>query len=201
MSRKSKKTLKLVELAIFIAIVFVLQIVGTVFPLSFLGVSMSFVLIPIVVGGILTGRSGGAVLGFVFGIATVIGGVSGMDTFTAALINFNASTAVWTMLLCVVKATAAGFLAASVYQLIEKKNRYAAVFAAAITAPVVNTGLFVLGSLTVLSDAISTSFAGGENLITFVLIVLAGKNFIAELLINVIFAPAIYSVISAVKKG
>ena len=59
----------------------------------------------------------------------------------------------------------------------------------------------MLGSLTVLSDAISTSFAGGENLITFVLIVLAGKNFIAELLINVIFAPAIYSVISAVKKG
>ena len=201
MSRKSKKTLKLVELAIFIAIVFVLQIVGTVFPLSFLGVSMSFVLIPIVVGGILTGRSGGAVLGFVFGIATVIGGVLGMDTFTAALINFNASTAVWTILLCVVKATAAGFLAAAVYQLIEKKNRYAAVFAAAITAPVVNTGLFVLGSLTVLSDAISTRFSGGEYVITFVLIVLAGKNFIAELLINVIFAPAIYSVISAVKKG
>lgn len=201
MSRTSKKTLKLVELAIFIAIVFVLQIVGTVFPLSFLGVSLSFVLIPIVVGGILTGRSGGAVLGFVFGIATVVGGLSGMDAFTATLINFNGLTAFWTILLCIVKATAAGFFAAAAYQLIEKKNKYAAVFTAAITAPVVNTGLFVLGSLTVLSDAISTSFAGGENLITFVLIVLAGKNFIAELLINVIFAPAIYSVISAVKKG
>ena len=73
---------------------------------------LSFVLVPIVLGAILTGVPGGAILGFLFGAITLIMGIFGVDQFTFILFSDHP---VLTILTCIVKATAAGALAGIVY--------------------------------------------------------------------------------------
>ena len=200
MRAKNSKTTKLVELGIFVALVLVIQLLGGAVKVG--PISISLVLIPIAVGGILLGPLCGAVLGLTFGVATVIGGLTGADPFTATLLNSGAWGAVFTTLLCLVKGTMAGFVSALIYKLLAPKSRVAAVLLAAVAAPVVNTGLFVLGALTVLNSLITQNFLGsGSNIIYFVFIGCAGVNFLIELAVNVIFTPAIRRILTAVRRG
>lgn len=197
---KNSKTTKLVELGIFIALVLVIQLLGGAVKVG--PISISLVLIPIAVGGILLGPLCGAVLGLTFGVATVIGGLTGADPFTDTLLNSGAWGAVFTTLLCLVKGTMAGFVSALIYKLLAPKSKVAAVLLAAVAAPVVNTGLFVLGALTVLNSLITQNFVGsGSNIIYFVFIGCAGVNFLIELAVNVIFTPAIRRILTAVRRG
>lgn len=197
---KNSKTTKLVELGIFVALVLVIQLLGGAVKVG--PISISLVLIPIAVGGILLGPLCGAVLGLTFGVATVIGGLTGADPFTATLLNSGAWGAVFTTLLCLVKGTMAGFVSAFIYKLLAPKSKVAAVLLAAVAAPVVNTGLFILGALTVLNSLITQNFVGsGSNIIYFVFIGCAGVNFLIELAVNVIFTPAIRRILAAVRRG
>ena len=97
------------------------------------------------------------------------------------------------------------FSAASVvlFRLIEKKNRYVAVFAASAAVPVVNTALFIVGCLC-MQDSIAmyqaTAEAGGMNVLLFILVGLVTFNFFIELAVNLIVAPALNTVIGAVEK-
>lgn len=193
------KTLKLVELAIFVAIVLVVQLLGGAVKVG--PVSISLVLIPIAVGGILLGPLSGAVLGLAFGVVTVIGGLTGADFFTATLLNANWLSAVSTVLLCLVKGAAAGYVSALLYKVLQHKNRSIAVVAAAVAAPIVNTGIFALGALTILNNVISQSFVGqGSNIFYFVFIGCAGVNFLIELGVNILFTPAIQRILVALKR-
>ena len=72
MNKTSAKIRKIVGLGLFTAIVFVLQMLGSF--IRFGPFSISLVLVPIVVGAALYGASGGAWLGFVFGLAVLISG-------------------------------------------------------------------------------------------------------------------------------
>lgn len=197
---KNSKTTKLVELGIFVALVLVIQLLGGAVKVG--PISISLVLIPIAVGGILLGPLCGAVLGLTFGVATVIGGLTGADPFTATLLNSGAWGAIFTTLLCLVKGTMAGFVSAFIYKLLAPKSKVAAVLLAAVAAPIVNTGLFILGALTVLNSLITQNFVGsGSNIIYFVFIGCAGVNFLIELAVNVIFTPAIRRILTAVRRG
>ena len=66
------------------------------------------------------------------------------------------------------------------YKLISKKNQIAAVIVSAVVAPVVNTGIFVLGSYVFFFDYLS-GLAEGTNLFVFILVGLVGINFFIEL--------------------
>ena len=197
MDRKTQKNriLKMVQLAILLALTIVLQLFGSsihVGPTSF-----SLVLIPIVLGGILLGPGSGAFLGLAFGVIVLSAGISGTDAFTATLF---ADHPLLTALTCLGKGTAAGFGAGLVFKLIQKKNRYAAVFSAAAVAPVLNTGLFILGALT-MSDTLSSNFVqDGSSVIYFLAIGCAGINFIVEFLVNLLASPALYQVTEVIKK-
>ncbi|MBR2849697.1 MAG: ECF transporter S component, partial [Clostridia bacterium] len=71
---RNQKVIRMVELAMLIALIFVMQYLGTLAstPLRTIGIEFSFVLIPIVVGAFLLGPVEGAILGFVFGAMTVV---------------------------------------------------------------------------------------------------------------------------------
>ena len=89
---------------------------------------------------------------------------------------------------------AAGGAAGLLFRLVRKKNEYAAVFAAALSAPVVNTGLFILGAL-LMSDTIGANFvADGTTVLYFLVIGCAGLNFVVEFIVNAVASPAIYTV-------
>ena len=71
-------------------------------------------------------------------------------------------------------------------------------------APIVNTGIFVLGMLTVFRG-VMTEFAdsigmGGAGALYFAIVVLVGVNFLVEFAANLLLSPAIAGIVRAVKK-
>ena len=185
---KNNKISRMVQLAVLLGIVIFLQcffaqiVVGTT--------SFSVVLVPIVVGAILLGPGAGALLGFAFGAVVLIYGITGQDVFTNML--FVAQPG-FTALICLGKGTAAGFLAGLVYQLIAKRNAFWASVAAAAIAPIANTGLFILGGLTLVRGTLEANLSafGADSVLIFLVVFCAGINFIVEFGVNMILAPAI----------
>ena len=199
-TKKHDSIVKMVQLAVLTAIVFVLQFTGTAIPLPFLGTKISLVLIPIALGAMVLGPMAGAWLGLVFGaVAYICGGVMGMDPFTLFLFQSNP---VITALICFGKGGAAGFLAGVGYRLLKEKNGLLAAFVAAAVPPIVNTGLFLLGCLTILGTIEGfMEFAGiGGTAVYFLFIGCAGWNFIFEFLFNMVFAPSLERVTRVVEK-
>ncbi len=195
-TKKSYFTAKnITYLAVLLALVIVLQIWGGSIKIG--ATSLSFVLVPIVLGGVLLGIAAGAILGFVFGFIVLMYGITGADAFTALL--FNAHPVI-TSFLCLVKGAAAGAVAGLLYKLISRKNKYVAVFVASAAAPVVNTGLFIIGAL-FMGDFISQTFVpDGQSLMYFLVIGCAGINFIVEFAINILLSPAIFTVNNVLEK-
>ena len=125
MNNSNGKTRRLAGLALFTAIVVVLQLLGSFIKVGPFAVSL--VLIPIVVGAAVYGVSAGAWLGFVFGVVVTIAVVTGADQ--GGYIMFSARP-VMTVLVCLIKGTAAGLVAGALYRAIGKKHPLAGVIVA-----------------------------------------------------------------------
>ena len=95
-----EKTRKLTGVAIFTALVIVLQLLGSF--IKFGPFSVSLTLIPIVVGAALYGSAAGAWLGFVFGVVVLVSGDA------APFLAVSVAGTVFTVL---VKGALAGFIA------------------------------------------------------------------------------------------
>ena len=169
--------------ALLTAIVVVLQVIAN-FVQPVPGVSITFVLVPVVIGAALLGPWVGAWLGFVFGVVVLISG--GATVF----LGINAAGTIITVL---VKGACAGLCAGLVYRLLAKKSPYLAVFLAAAVCPLVNTGLFFLGCRLFFWKTIQAwgRGAGFENTFAYMVPGLAGINFLIELGINMLLAPVI----------
>ena len=189
------KNKKLVGLALFTAIVVLLQLLAIVSRGFGLPFSLSFVLVPIVVGAALYGVGAGAWLGFVFGVAVLLSG----DAAAFLTVNING-----TVLTVLVKGAVAGLGAGLVYRLLAKKNEMLAVFAAAAVCPILNTGIFLIGCLLFFMETVSAWAVGagfGPNVAGYMFLGLAGVNFIIELAVNLVLAPVILRLISIGKKN
>ena len=198
-----KKVLKLVELALLVALVVALQMLSAVIPPIGGTVSITLTLIPVVVGGILLGKRAGTVLGFFFGAVVLMNCILGLDVGGGILWNANP----WlTGVICIVKGMAAGFVPALLYGIVKgnakktnKKRVFAATVVAALSAPIVNTGLFVVGMVLFFKD-ILFAWAGDTNIVLYVLVGLAGLNFAVEFIINTVLSPAIVRIVDAIDK-
>ncbi len=183
-------------LAVLLALVIVLQVFASAIPIGTTKISLT--LIPIVLGALLLGPLAGAFLGAAFGTVVIIAALMGADPFTYILLTDHP---VLTVALCLIKGAAAGFVAGLIYKAIRKKNEYVAVVAASLSAPVVNTGLFILGAL-FMSDTLTANFvADGMTVIYFLVIGCAGINFIIEFIVNAVASPAIYTVERVVERA
>ncbi len=191
MKSKRIETRVLTGVAIFTAIVVVLQLLGSF--VRFGPFSVSLVLIPIVVGAAMYGAGAGAWLGFVFGMAVLLSGDA------AAFLPISPLGTIVTVL---AKGTLAGLCAGLVFRLLEKKNTYVAVVASAIVCPVVNTGVFLLGCLLFFMDTLRgwAEALGYENAGAYMILGLAGTNFPLEIGVNVVLAPVISRLIHIGKK-
>ncbi|MBQ9162378.1 MAG: ECF transporter S component [Clostridia bacterium] len=201
--RKSQKTLRMVQLALLIALVVALQMISALIPPIGGMVSITLTLIPVVVGGILFGVKAGAILGFAFGAIVLINCGAGLDPGGNILWNANPF---FTALVCFVKGTAAGLVPAWLYGIVKGKEEapgtartIVATVVAALSAPVVNTGLFVIGMFLLFKDTLY-AWAGGTDIVMYVLFGLAGINFLVEFIINTILSPAIVRIVNVVSK-
>lgn len=192
MQNNTGKTRKLTGIAIFTAIVVVLQLLGSF--IRFGPFSISLVLIPIVVGAAMYGTAAGAWLGFIFGLVVLLSGDA------AEFLGVNALGAIITV---IAKGTLAGLCAGLVFRALAKTNTYVAVIASAIVCPVVNTGVFLLGCLLFFMETINgwAAEAHFANAGAYMIVGLVGLNFVFELLVNVILSPVIVRIISIGKKG
>lgn len=176
-------TRKLVMLAIFTAIVAVLQLMGVAIRFGTFAVSM--VGVPVIIGGALMGPWAGAWLGLVFGVTVLISG-------DAAL--FFAWNPVATVAIVLLKGILAGLAAGALYRLLEKKNGFLAVLAAAVAYPFVNTGVFFLGSmLCFLDDCVQFAASLGVtgNGPAIIMTVFIGFNFFFELGLDLVLSGVI----------
>ena len=182
-TNQKKATETLVLGAILTALVIVLQLLGSFIRIGSM-FSISLVLVPIIVGASKCGVKIGTWLGLVFGVAVLLSGDA------AAFLAVNIPGTIITVLL---KGTLCGLAAGVVYKLLEKFNRYAAVVAAAIVCPLVNTGVFLLGCAVFFMETISAwgAAAGFENAVQYMFIGLVGGNFLFELAVNIVLSPVI----------
>ena len=188
--KASISTSTIVGIGLLTAIVVVLQAMAVAIRFGVFNITL--VLVPIVVGAALYGWKAGAWLGFVFGVVVLF-------TDAGAFLDVNVPG---TIITCILKGALAGAAAGAVYKLVEKKNSVAAVIAAGVVSPVVNTGTFLIGCSLFFLDTISewAAGAGAENVWVFMLTSFVGLNFIVELVINLVLSSAIVLIISLGKK-
>lgn len=180
MKKDTQKIIKLTTTAMLTAIIAVMAFT----PLGYLktaGLEITFIMVPVVVGAVLGGRTVGAFLGLVFGITSFIQ-CFGMSPFGAALLGINP---VFTFTVCIVPRVLAGYLTALVYSLITSKNTKRQKLAtpiASLLGPLFNTVLFM--------SALIAFFGRTE----FIQNMSAGKNMLA-------FAAAFVGVQGLVEAG
>ena len=178
----NKKTTTLVGLGILTAVVIILQALANGIHLG--PFSITLVLAPIIIGAALYGILAGTWLGLVFGIVVLL---------TDAGV-FLAVSVPGTILVCLAKGVLAGVAAGAVYRLVAKKNRLVAVILAALVAPVVNTGVFLIGCRLFFYDTVASWADGYESVVAFMFFGLVGANFIVETIVNLVLSSVIVQI-------
>ena len=182
----NNSTKNMVGMGLFTAIVVVLQLLGG--GIRFGVFSISLVLVPIVVGAAVYGWKAGAWLGFAFGAAVLISGDAAA---------FLAIDPLGTVLVVLLKGIGCGLFAGLTYKLLHRLNKVVAVFTAAVVAPVVNTGIFLIGCRIFFWETIAAWGAalGFANAADYAFLGLAGINFLIEIAVNLLLAPMIVRLI------
>lgn len=176
-------TRKLALVALFTAIVAVLQMLGV--AIRFGTFSVSMVGVPVILGGALAGPLAGAWLGLVFGAAVLVSGDATL---------FFAWDPVATVAIVLLKGVLAGLAAGLLYRLLEKNHSFLAVLAAAVAYPLVNTGVFFLGSMLFFMDdciqfAANLGITGSGPVV--IMTVFIGLNFPFELGLDLVLSGVI----------
>lgn len=174
-----KKIQKLTVLSVLASITAIVAFV----PLKTLGLEITFTMIPVAIGAILYGPSGGAVLGAVFGAVSFLQCL-GYSPFGAALLAINP---VFTFIVCVPTRILAGLLAGLIYKALKTgcKSDIPALLTASLAAPLLNT-VFFMSSLVLFfyrTDYIQgyVSAMGAANPIMFILL-FVGINGLVEII-------------------
>ncbi len=161
-------TKDLVLLALLTALVAVLSYFGSYFKIGV--TSLNPTLIPVVLGAAICGPLAGLILG----------GVSGaIYLFTVDATFFYGFSFIGTVIIVMLKGMMSGLCAGFAYKLLKKHNRYIAIVVSAVVAPIVNTGIFLIG--------IPIFFKDAELVIGSILLL----NFLPELALNIVLSPTI----------
>ena len=190
------KIKRMAGIALLMALVIVLQFVGGMIP-PIGGFSISLVLIPIVLGTAVYGPKAGALLGATFGVVVTINCITGADVGGAMVFQANP---VLCFLVVMGKGILAGWVSGLVYAAMKKWNPHVAILCAAILCPLVNTGTFIVCMLTFFKEVLA-AWAGGGDIIAYILTGFVLFNFVPEMIINIVFGSVGHTIIHVVKKN
>lgn len=140
-TQNKKKIYFLSVSGILIALIFIMSFT----PLGYLKtplIEITFITVPVVIGAISLGPSGGAVLGFVFGLTSFIQ-CFGISPFGVALLQINPF---FTALVCFVPRILMGWLCGLIYKGLAKTNikSFFKFFIPSLAGPLLNTILFTV---------------------------------------------------------
>ena len=178
--RNSLDIKKLTYLAILTALVVVLQTVFAPLIGALTGLSPALVLIPIVLGVSTCGLGAGAWLGAVFSFIVL---------FDPTTVPFFEYRPFMTVVLVFLKGIGAGFISGFLFKVLRNKNRYVAIIIAALSAPIANTGIFVVGCMLFFRELT------GIGIYSLFITV----NFAVEIAVNVILVPIIFRILEVAR--
>jgi len=163
-----------------------LQSLAALFPLY--PFTLTLVLVPMVIGSALISPLAGGWLGAVFGFVVLITGNANL---------FLTLDPAATISIVLLKGILAGLAAGAVYKLLAGKSRTIAVITAAIVCPIVNTGIFIIGSYLFFLPVVMgfTEVFGYDNATAIIFLGFIGINFPLELGINLVLSPVIVRLI------
>lgn len=174
--KKAMSTKNLVMYAALTALTFILQYISIFIRTGTFSITLS--LVPIVIGAALLGWKGGTWLGFVFGVAVLVSGDAG---------PFLALSVPGTIITVLVKGAMSGLVAGFIFKALKSKNSTLAVAISAVSCPIVNTGVFIVGVFVFFLK----HFMVGNATVSGIIFSFIGVNFLIELAVNIILCPAI----------
>ena len=149
-------------------------------------VNLNLSLVPIAVGAILYGPWVGGFLGLINGAITIFA-PSTMSTFMEI-------SPIGTVVVCLLKTSLAGVASAFVFKGF-KKHQFLGSSLAALIVPIINTGLFCIGSYIFFQSWLNVGAQGYDNTFMFLLFAVMGWNFLIEIGISAVLCPSIYSIV------
>lgn len=175
---------------ILAAIEIVLQIAGNFIAIGPVSINLS--LIPIALGAILYGPICGAFLGFINGVSVLFA--------PSTLALFMPINPLATVLICILKSTLAGLFAGLIYLPFKKNHQIIGSFLASMCVPIINTGLFAIGSLLFFRSFLDSVAVGFPNVYAALFIGVIGWNFVFEFLVNTILSPSISRIVKVIER-
>src|SRR5574344_1460032 len=153
--KNSLRIKRLVGIASLAAVVVVLQLISNY--IQFGTVSITLALIPMVVGAVIYGPATG------FGLGAIMGLFILTAPSTVTFLSFNAF---FTVILVILKTGLAGLVSGFVFKgivrlnFLKKAKLPVAIICATLVAPLINTGLFIMGTA-ILFQGLSITGADG----------------------------------------
>lgn len=185
-------TKAIVITGLLLALEVVFQTLGNYLQIGLVNINLT--LVTVVLAAVWCGPLSAMILGFFNGIMALFS--------PSTLAIFMPINPVATVFICLLKCTVAGLVASLIYRAFNKVNRIvgmtAGVITASIAVPVINTGIFALGSILFfrpfLESGVSEAF---PNIGAFLIFGVIGINFIIELATTVVVAPGASAIVLA----
>lgn len=179
---------KMVGISILTAMVVILQLLSTF--IKFGPFSATLALIPLIMGAIIYGPLVGTILGLTMGVV-----ILATDAQAFFVVN-----PFFTILLCLAKTAVSGLVSGYIYKALAKKNKHLGIILAALAAPIVNTGLFALGTIAFFYNTL-VQWAGGSNALSYLFLTMIGFNFLIEFSLNAILSPTFIYLTNVLNKN
>ena len=186
------RTLKMVQLAMFTAIILLLAFT----PLGYIkltaGLSVTLIGLPVIIGAITLGPSAGAILGTVFGL-TSFAQAFGFDALGAILLGENP---IGLFITCMVPRILMGWLTGLIFKGLKRidKTNIASYAVSSIAGSLLNTVLFLTTMMIFFYNTLIrlNVIEVGENINPFMLaVILAGFNAVAEAIVCLIIGTTV----------
>ncbi len=175
-------TKAIVVTGLLLALEIILQIIGNYLQIGPANINLS--LVPVVLAAVLCGPISGGILGFFNGLMALLS--------PSTLAVFMPLHPFGTVLVCLLKCTLAGIGSAYIFRLLQKKNQLVALILASIAVPVINTGLFALGSVIFFQDFLNSGISEKfPNAGAFLIFGVIGFNFLIEVATTTIVSPTV----------
>ncbi len=202
-AKNENSVLYLVQLGLLSALIILMAFT----PLGYLKVGLveiTFITIPVVIGAIILGPTGGAILGGIFGITSFIQ-CFGISAFGTLLFGINP---IFTIITCFIPRILVGFLTGVIFNTLYKidKTKIASYGVASLCGALLNTILFMTCILVFFwknGDFLSTmresklpTASAWKFLIAFV-----GVNGLVEACVTFVVGGTLAKILLAVKKG
>ena len=200
MATTDLRTIKLVQLALFTAIILIMAFT----PIGYIrtpGLEITLLVVPVTVGAIVLGPVTGAILGGVFGVTSFIQ-CFGMSAFGATLLGINP---IGTFIVTIIPRILMGWMAGLIFSGVKKidKTNNISYAIASLAGPLLNT-VFFMGALVLFfyQTEYIQGFAntlGTDNVFTFIL-AFVGVNGLIEAAVCFVLGTAISKTLDVITR-